>query len=169
MVKPTCNDCCYLIKDYLDDSKLAFTALCDKTKKIHEGKIVTPIISYKTGAMLSISTPNWCPLSSNTMHGAIEKEENVITKKFEDLSYYEQNNFLKTLPKHVEWCDVKEGELYVLPKIRYSKGKLYKVELKTDYLIRMIEVDDSLNPLSVSKNIYKTDCESSFLVAYHKY
>lgn len=156
----TCNSCKHLIKNYTDESHVPFAALCSKTRESNDKISATSVIAYKTGPMLDIQTPSWCPLNM---------EEKTIIKQFKDLTYAEKNDFFKSLPRHTTWDDVKENEYYVLPKTHYSSGKIYKVTSKTQYLIHLSEVNENLCVVSGSKNIYPNDVELSFLVEYHKF
>ena len=163
MIDKHCNLCEHLEKQYIDESHIPFVALCGKTRE----KGCVSVINYRSGPMLAINCPEWCPLTKESKQ--IPMEENVIYKQFKDLSYTEKNNFLKTLPKHIEWDDVKEGNYYVLPKTQYVSGKIYKVTTKTTCLIHLTEVNEKFETTYASKNIYPNDAELSFLVEYHKY
>ena len=79
------------------------------------------------------------------------------------LTYTEKRERMKNLPKHLKWEELKEGEIYVIPKILYQSRKVIKIVFKTENLIRCSEIDEKGEESTILSSIYPTDIDLCLL------
>lgn len=193
MITPTetCNKCQDLVKNFIGDGRLVFNACCGRVS-IDYGDYSRPrVIKYKTGQMLAIDTPDWCPKKHGISKQVLKPigETNPIDKdktraslparvappsqttvqESKPLTYYERRERLKTLPKHLEWDEIKENSVYVIPKILSQARKVVKIVMKTDSLIRAVEINEHGVESTYCSTIYPNDLETVFITKLHKY
>lgn len=173
----TCVDCDSLVKDYIDESKIAFKAKCNRcTVAYSNGTNSLRVIMEKCGPMLTLETPEWCPKKRNVIQEYVhetnldqEKPTLVLpppTKQpVKVLTYTERMDAIKTLPREIEWDDIQVGDIYVLPKsTSYSKGRRIKIATKCDRSFSYYELDlESGEPSWTTRHCFKSDVESTLL------
>ena len=98
----------------------------------------------------------------------VEEEEETpivpIKKSFKDMTYTEKREKLKELPKHIEWGEIKEGSLYVIPKILSQSRKVVKVIAKTDTCCVCHEISQYTGEeYTYSCNVYPSDLDAVFI------
>lgn len=187
-MKKTCNNCTSLVKNFIDDNRLQFNACCNRCLVDYNTYTRPRVIQHKTGSMLEIETPSWCPKERGiTKEYCVEKDTvneipNTETKMLPlfptttttviepvKLTYTEKRERLKNLKKHIEWNDIKEGNVYVIPKILSQQRKVVRVIAKTDNMIRCSEIDEYGKESQYCTNIYPSDIDTTFIIAIHKF
>jgi hypothetical protein len=83
--------------------------------------------------------------------------------------YQEKRSKLEALPKHIEWEDIHEGKIYVVPTIIRQKAKVVRAVTKTEYTLRCVALDENLKDTSYYHNVYRQDLDARFIVEYHKF
>jgi hypothetical protein len=208
--KETCNKCQDLIKNFIGDGRLVFNACCGRVT-IDYGDYTRPrVIKYKTGQMLQIDTPDWCPKKNGISKQVLKPvasdstmvDENEITKRltptttqvnnhpsnedddYDDdeynynptpttqtkpLTYYEKKERLKKMPPHLSWDDIKEGDVYVIPKILTQARKVVRIVMKTDTMLRCSEINEFGEESKCCTSVYPSDIEMVFITNIHKY
>jgi hypothetical protein len=73
------------------------------------------------------------------------------------------------LPKHIEWCDIQEDEVYVIPKILSQSRKVIRVVCKNDNFLRYSEIDEYGNESHTLSSIYPKDIDAVFMTKLLKY
>lgn len=188
MNNETCNICQSLIKNYVGDGRLVFNACCGKVIIDYTSFTRPRVIKYKTGQMLAIETPEWCPKKHGIdkqvlkpIAGESYSDENEITQRSlparvapsaqetRPMTYYERREKLKTLPKHLAWDEIQENGVYVIPKLLSQARKVVKVIMKTENLIRTVEINEHGDESTYSSTIYPNDLETVFITKIHKY
>ena len=185
-MKPICNYCGFLIKNYLDDERRFFNACCTK-RMIDNGDVKRPmVIDFNTYEMADIERPNWCPIhpmgeerEEGTSQLALpckvegehtNEETTVPNKPFKEMTYTEKREAFKQLPKRLEWDDIKEGEYYLIPRIMTTPRKIVHVELKTENCLRCHEVSEYTGTeYSYVTNIFSNDIEAAVIVELHNF
>jgi hypothetical protein len=89
--------------------------------------------------------------------------------KTEYEKYNEKRKKMEKLPRHVEWEDIKEGKLYVIPQIIKQKGKIVRAGRKTEYTLMCNAVDENLQDTCFIHNVYRKDIDAIFIVEYHNF
>lgn len=187
-----CDECKSLIKNHIGDEKVRFNACCASCRIMFNGYSRPRIIKANTGPMLPINTPEWCPknrgvttqwISSDEFRNSIKsssqvqqsssnKENNNTLKQYvkkEYMTYTEKRDKMMTLPKHLKWEDIKEGEIYVIPKILYQTRKVIKVINKGDTFIRYSEIDGNGNETNYISSVYPKDIDMVFITKFLKF
>lgn len=178
-MKPVCNYCGYLIRNYVGDDRRFFTACCGKNL-IVSGCISRPtIIETEVHEACEIDRPSWCPTIASADSNKTEppqtpsveeKKEEEEHKPFKDLSYMEKKEVLKKLPRKLSWDEIKEGEDYLIPKIISSPRKIIRVIHKDDNSIRYHEISEiSGTEYSYSTTMSQDDVEAVMIVKLHNY
>ena len=72
-------------------------------------------------------------------------------------------------PSVMNWKDIKEGDMCVVPRILRQKRKVILVKERNEYVLKCVELDDNLNPTSSYINIYSNDIDIQFIVKIHKF
>ena len=167
-----CNYCGYLIKNYRDHGDIKFNACCGRSIIRTEDCTRPRTISYRIEEKTLIPIPDWCPKLMDTPNGGnahITRAEEVKPQKTEYEIYQEKRSKLERLPNHLDWEDIKEGKIYVIPRIIKQVGKVVRAVCKTEYTLRCIALDDNLKETSFYHNVYRADLDANFIVEYHKF
>jgi hypothetical protein len=149
------------------------------------------IIKAKTGPMVPLPPPEWCPknrgitnmsVSSDMLAQDVNKalpapsqvstpKETVepVVKTYKTMTYTERREKLMALPKHLEWDDIVEGEIYVIPKILSQARKVVRVVMKSDTLLRCSEIDEYGKESQVLCSVYPRDIDVVFMTKVLKY
>ena len=181
----SCHLCNNLVKNYIDDDKIQFNACCGRFMVWFNGYSRPRIIKAKTGPMLPLTPPEWCPknrgvtqmsVSSEMLNKDISKAlpaplptkvEEV--KTYKTMTYTERREKLMALPKHLEWDDIEEDGVYVIPKILSQSRKVVRVIMKNDTLLRCSEIDEYGKESQTLSSIYPKDIDAVFMTKVLKY
>ena len=177
----SCHLCGNLIKNYIDDDKLQFNACCGRFMVLFNTYSRPRLIKAKTGHMLSLTPPEWCPKNNGITNVSIPHSDLIkslpspsqvstasepITKT---MTYTERREKIMSLPKRLAWKDIKEGEIYVIPKILYQARKVVRVIMKSDTLIRCSEIDEYGKESQTLTSVYPSDIDTVFITKVLKY
>ena len=184
----TCNKCPNLIKNFIDDGRLVFNACCGKVIIDYSDYTRPRVIKYKTGQMLQIDTPDWCPKKhgidkqvlkpiGNAQYSDEDESQLSLPARVappsqdtpKQMTYYEKREAMKKLPSHLKWDDIKENEVFVIPKILNQARKVIKILMKTDAIIRYNEINEYGVESSYCGIMYPNDIEAVFITKIHKY
>lgn len=184
-----CNSCEYcgnLIRNYIGEEKLKFNACCGRVL-INIGNTDRPrIIKANTGHMLPLPTPDWCPkkrgvtkeyLTTSELQNEVRSlpspstvsTANSNTEINKPMTYSERREKMMQLPKHIEWDDIEEGGVYVIPKILHQSRKVVRVVVKTESLLRCSEIDEYGKESQVLTSVYPRDIDMVFITKVLKY
>lgn len=184
MEKEFCNNCGNLIKVPLEGDDIRYSACCGRSLITTTSVSRPKTIAAKTGPMVPLPSPEWCPKLRGV---TIEYVEDDVQKQHtaqkclpllpqkttkmttQVLTYTEKRERMKNLPKHLKWEELKEGEIYVIPKILYQSRKVIKIVIKTENLIRCSEIDEKGEESTILSSIYPTDIDSVFITKLLKY
>ena len=169
-----CNLCGNLEKSYEHRVDGHFDAACRAVRYEALNTSRARRIDYNLASTQDIVRPSWCPLNPNNKHLSLpaptqvqspkEDIEELKKKPIEDLTYTERRTLMKELPKHLEWKDIKEGSMYVIPKIMSQSRKIVKVINKTEAVCVCHEISEYTgNECAYSCNIYPSDLDAVFM------
>lgn len=183
-----CHFCNDLVKSYIGDDRTKFNACCNRVLINLPNGQRPRVISANVHQTDVIKKPRWCPKDrgvnkeyytpdelSNTIRKGLPSPSTVSTNSSTNLetnrtmTYSEKRERLMALPKHLEWEDIKEGETYVIPKILYQSRKVVKIVMKTDAIIRCVEINESGDEKNYLTTIYPKDIEVVFITKALKY
>lgn len=184
--KQTCQFCGCLIKNYLGTNRTKFNACCGKFFITYPKGTRPRIIQANIEDSANIATPSWCPKIMGVTSRTIASQDLIdeVDETFEaattrpttqtntvktTMTYTEKREQMLSLPRKLEWEDIKEGEYYVIPQIQYQAPKLVKVALKTETLIRCNEVKSDGSISAATNFIYPKDIDMVFITKYHKF
>jgi hypothetical protein len=158
-----CNFCPNLVKTRVDGSVDRFDVACGITSYEAFGVTRPRKINCGVGFSDEIYTPQWCPRNKSTEQ---PKEESHIAYT----SYSDRREKMKSLKRMVEWDDIQEGEIYIIPKILNQPRKLVRVISKSDLSCSCHEINENTgNEYSYSMNVYQKDLDAIFLNKIHKF
>jgi hypothetical protein len=69
----------------------------------------------------------------------------------------------------MNWKDIKEGDMCVVPKILQQKRKLVLVKERNEYVLKCVLLDNNLQPTTTYTNIYSNDIDVKFIVKIHNF
>ena len=182
----SCEYCSSLIKNYIGDDRLQFNACCGRCMVTFNTYLRPRIIKAKTGPMLPLPTPDWCPkkrgvtteyLTASELQNEVKSlpspstvsTANSNTEINKPMTYSEKREKMMQLPKHIEWNDIKEGDVYVIPKILHQSRKVVRVVIKTESLLRCSEIDEYGKESQVLTSVYPRDIDMVFITKVLKY
>lgn len=161
-----CNECVHLVKDYsaCDGEDFGqFDARCSLETFPHIGGCHERLIDCNVTLKNNISKPSWCPLAKKE---TTKQESNT---QLDTNSYYNKRDKLKRIRKHIEWDDIKEGTLYVIPRIMYQPKKIIKVVTKTPFCCSCKEINDEGKESSFNVVFYPSDIEAVLINKLHNF
>lgn len=161
----TCNYCPYLMKIPKTDCRYIYK--CGKATYQLEGSKYFRIVDADAWAMKNIPSPSWCPLSDSDRNK--QKQLPMPTTTTAPNSYQAKREAMKLFPRQIEWEDIQEGGIYVVPKILYQPRKIVKVEMRNEYICRCHEVDENGNCSTIVTNLYPSDLDTIMLVKKHEF
>ena len=136
-------------------------------------------IDYNVTRMQTIVAPSWCPLKEDKTHlpsvinDSTAQETSSKTNTASNpsyTSYADRREKMKGLRKHLDWDEIKEGNVYVIPKILSQSRKILKVITKTDMSCICHEINEfSGNEYSFNTTVYPSDLDAIFITKYHKF
>lgn len=157
-----CNYCESLQKEYYGSYGISSRAVCGACQNtMGMPKYIDTVFSD----IETIDTPAWCPKRQNDSSAA-----NDQTSPKKTYTYAEKRSIIMDFPRNVAWDDIKEGSLYVIPKILYSPMKVVKVESidNTKAICRELSFDDGFRE-RYTTYIYPNDIDAIMLVPFHTY
>ena len=170
-ILPRCNECGYLIKSYVYGGTQIYNATCGKhiimTDSIERPRVIQRNVA---GNHTTIFRPSWCPkIMTATPEPPKLALPATVSKPTTYDDYYEKRNKMKELPSIYKWKDIKEGDICVVPRILRQKRKIVLVKERNDYVLKCVELDDSLQVTSTFTNIYSNDIDVKFIVKLRKF
>lgn len=180
----TCNGCVNLSRHYAHCEADHFDAACKVVSYEAFGQTRPRRIEYNLSPNQEIITPSWCPLKeSNAQLLLPSKTETPTRPRPQDTgpqpsqssnqgytSYSDRREKMKTLKKHVEWDDIEEGKMYVIPKILSQARKIVKVITKTSMSCICHEISEYTgNEYTYNCTVYPSDLDAVFITELHKF
>ena len=182
----SCELCNNLIKNYYNQGSVKYNACCGKALITFGCGYRPRIIKANTGPMLPLPTPDWCPkkrgvtreyLSSSDLQNEVKALPSPSTVSASNsnsainrpMTYSEKREKMMQLPKHIEWDEIEEGGVYVIPKILHQTRKVIRVVVKTESLLRCSEIDEYGKESQVLTSVYPRDIDMVFMTKVLKY
>lgn len=188
MDRKLCNGCVNLERNYEMRFGGRFDAACKVCTYEALGSKRARRIDFNVSPSSDIVTPDWCPLkdskpyglpSPSTVSSARPKPQETgphpstvptPTNDVSQLTYAEKRERLKTLPKHLEWNEIQEGHIYVIPKIMSQCRKIVKVLSKTEMCCSCHEISETTgNEYQYICSVYPSDLEAVFITEIHNF
>ena len=173
-MKETCNKCSSLLKLYPTNDSISFRACCKKSL-VNFGQITKPrTIVEKTGPMLEIETPDWCPTKRGVVKEIINGEKQPLllpppSQTYKPMTYSEKREKMMNLPKRLNWDEIEENGIYVIPKNLSQTRKVIRVIFKNEYSIRYSVIDEYGEESKTLSSIYPKDIDAIFITKILKY
>lgn len=178
-----CNDCVNLKRNYEHCETGHFDASCKVVSYSAFGNTRPRRIDYNLAPNQSIVSPTWCPLkdsaaqlmlpspsSSRPKPQETGPQPNTSTSTPIYTSYSDRREKMKELKKHIEWDDIKEGNIYVIPKILNQARKIVKVITKTNMSCICHEISDITgNEFTYNCTVYPSDLDTVFITELRKF
>lgn len=143
-----CNNCQFRkIKQFSFSPE--FNAYCTKKNRLVQCNIAKDVFP--------IQSPWWCPFDTEDK----DKFLNAFTKETQKWS---------TVPKHLQWKDIREGDVIRIPRINGTKPKIIKVVSVANFCISGHEIDDSGKCLdSQITYVYPGETIAKYMVKIKKF
>ena len=167
-----CNQCVNLTRSYEMRSAGRFDAACKIVTYEALGEKRPRRIDFNVSSGQSIVAPNWCPLNGNVPIGLPTPSQVSTTTPTStgELTYSERREKMKQLPKHLEWGDIKEGHVYIIPKILSQARKIVKVIAKTELCCSCHEISETTgNEYQYNCSVYPSDLDAVFITELRKF
>ena len=167
-----CNKCIHLQRSYENCVNGRFDASCKLVKFEAFGEDRPRRMQYSVSLNDDIVSPNWCPLkkeASNILNNTSSSSLPTTTPSSQTstpayTSISDRREKMKELPKHIEWKDIKEGGMYVIPRILSQSKKIVKVITKTDMSCICHEISEYTgNEYTYNTTVYPTDLDAVFI------
>lgn len=165
-----CNECVNLTKSYEMRSAGRFDAACKIVTYEALGEKRPRRIDFNLSVGQTIVAPQWCPLLASNPIGlpspsqVSTPSETTTPKPTRELTYSERRERMKELPKHLEWEDIEEGKVYVIPKIMSQARKIVKVIAKTELCCSCHEISEITgNEYQYNCSVYPSDLDAVFI------
>ena len=181
----SCHLCGNLIKNYIGEDRLRFNACCGRSLIGFNSYSRPRVIKAATGPMVPLPPPEWCPKKRGVTKEYItstEAEQDLVRKclpapstatqnivQNRPMTYSERREKLMALPKRLEWDEIEEGGVYVIPKILSQARKVVRVVMKTDDILRCSEIDEFGKESQVLTSVYPRDIDVVFITKVLKY
>jgi hypothetical protein len=183
----TCNGCENLIRDYANCVNNRFDAACRAVTYTAFNVSRPRRIDYNLSPNQDVAVPTWCPLkSSNAMLPTPSQVTHKPNPQYTgpgvqttpppppmtnvQNSYSDKRERMKGLRKHIEWLDIKEGHVYVIPKILNQSRKIVKVITKTDMSCICHEISEYTgNEYNYNSTFYPSDLDAVFITELHNF
>lgn len=173
-----CNNCSHLSKHYEHCDNGHFDAACNLVSYEAFGTSRPRRIDYNISANQTIVSPTWCPLKgkkenqlalpSQVTHRPNPQQTGPHTPSY--TSYSDRREKMKGLKPHIAWSDIKEGNMYIIPKILSQSRKIVKVITKTDLSCICHEISEYTgNEYQYNATFYPSDLEAVFITEMHEF
>lgn len=180
-----CNNCVNLSRSYSNCYEGRYDASCKVATYEAFGTTRPRRIDSNLTPNQTIISPNWCPLKSSNAQlclPVLSKQTNPIPSSTtpktpntaEHVSTYTSQNDrrekMKLLKRHLEWADIQEGKMYVIPKILSQSRKIVKVITKTDMSCICHEISEYTgNEYTYNCTVYPSDLDAVFITELHNF
>ena len=163
-----CNECVNLTRSYEMRESGRFDAACKIVTYEALGTSRPRRIDFNLSAGQTIVAPSWCPLKINAETKPLglptPSQVSNTPKPTGELTYTERRERMKSLPKHIEWDDIQEGKVYVIPKILSQARKIVKVIAKTEMCCSCHEISETTgNEYQYNCSVYPSDLDAVFI------
>ena len=170
-----CNNCVNLARHYEHCDVGRFDAACKVVSYEAFGQKRDRRIGYSLAINETIMSPTWCPLRNNgnsqlalqaqsTRPRPQDTGPHPSTSTTATLSYSDKREKMKSLKRHIEWDDIKEGKIYVIPKILSQGRKIVKVITKTNMSCICHEISEYTgNEYTYNCMVYPSDLDAVFI------
>lgn len=172
-----CNDCVNLVKDDAYSRNGAFDAICKACTYQAFGRTNPRKIRFSAQPDEDIVTPQWCPIMQAAMQLAGYKpipstspSTPASTTENASLSYTEKRERMKDIRRHVQWDEIEEGKMYVIPKIMSQPRKIVKVITKLELSCICHEISEYTgNEYTYNTVLYPSDLNSILIAELKTY
>ena len=176
-----CNECVNLTKDYTHCGMGRFDAACKIVSYEAFGEKRPRRIDYNLAPRQDIISPNWCPLKESAAQLMLPSQ---VTHKPNPqqtgpqgssssngyTSYSDRREKMKNLKSHMEWKDIEEGKVYLIPRILSQSRKIVKVITKTDLSCICHEISEYTgNEYQYNSTFYPSDLDAVFITEMHEF
>lgn len=174
-----CNGCVNLSRHYEHCMQGHFDAACKVVSYRAFGNERSRRIDYNVSPNQEIVSPNWCPLKESNRQLALPST--VTRPKPQETgphstntppytSFSDRRDKMKELRKHIEWENIEEGKIYVIPKILSQARKIVKVITKTNMSCICHEISEYTgNEFSYNCTVYPSDLDAVFITELRKF
>ena len=183
MDRKLCNQCVNLERNYEMRFGGRFDAACKICTYEALGATRPRRIDFNVSVGSDIVTPDWCPLkaklpyglpSPTTVSSARPKPQETgpqpSANESGELTYAEKRDRMKLLPKHLEWDDIQEGHVYIIPRIMNQSRKLVRVLSKTEMCCSCHEISETTgNEYQYICSVYPNDLDAVFITEIHNF
>ena len=173
MCRRVCNECVNLTRSYEMRDNGRFDAACKIVTYEALGTSRPRRIDFNLSVGQTIVAPTWCPLKEGAQQLGLPTPSQVSTRPLPqqtgprpsgELTYSERREKMKELPKHLEWADIEEGKVYVIPKILSQARKIVKVITKTEMCCSCHEISETTgNEYQYNCSVYPSDLDAVFI------
>lgn len=175
-----CNECINLLRDYEHCSEGKFDAAC-KAMSYTAFNVTRPRrIDYNLLPNQDISSPTWCPLKNTAAQLLLTAEPSSTRPLPQNTgprpstttpsTTYDRREKMKELRKHLAWDDIKEGNMYVIPKILDKSRKVVRVITKTPMSCICHEISEYTGAeYTYNCMVYPSDLEAIFITEMRKF
>lgn len=189
----TCDFCSSLVKSYLGDDRSKYNACCNRCLVRFNGSTESRprVIKANVSPMVILPSPDWCPRNKGIVKEYISSDRLLEDMNFQEfrrsglllpttssstvkdvsrpLTYTEKRDKLSTMPKHLQWDEIEEDGVYVIPKILYQGRKVIRVVSKTENFLRFCEIDEYGKESQTLTSLYPKDIDAVFITKVLKY
>ena len=174
----TCNECRYLKRMFEGCGQGRFDAACEAVTYEAFGISRPRRIDYNLDYDSTIIAPSWCPEKNkqltlpqkSTVTRPIPQMTGPQPSSSTAISYSDRRERMKNLRKHIEWDDIEEGKVYVIPKILSQARKIVKVITKTQMSCVCHEISEITgNEFTYNCMVYPSDLEAVFINELHNF
>lgn len=183
--KRLCNDCVNLARDYEHCSDGRFDASCKAMSYTAFGETRPRRIDYNLKINQDISSPTWCPLKESQAQLLLPTQaqstrplpqntgphpSTTVGNTPSYTSCSDRREKMKLLRKHLEWDDIKEGGIYVIPKILSQSRKIVRVITKSKMSCICHEISEYTGAeYSYNCTVYPSDLDAVFITELHNF
>ena len=178
-----CNNCVNLARYYEHCVDGHFDAACKATSYQAFGEVRPRRIAYSLAMNQDVHCPNWCPLKDSKAQLLLPSQSQVSSRpRPQDTgprsstttqvptTYSDRREMMKSLRRHIEWENIEEGKMYVIPKILNQARKIVKVITKTNMSCICHEISEYTgNEYNYNCTVYPSDLDAVFITEYHKF
>lgn len=179
----SCHLCGSLIKNYIGDDRLRFNACCGRSIIGYTTFTRPRVIKANIGPMVPLPIPSWCPKKRGVVNeyvspSVVEEEPTpklpllpIVAKEEpkKPMTYAEKKEKLMGFPRRIEWDDIEEDAIYVIPKIMSQSRKVVRIIVKSDTFLRCSEIDEYGEESKTLTSIYPKDIDAVFITKLLRY
>ena len=163
-----CNECVNLTRSYENCVGSHFDAACKAETYTAFGVSRPRRIAYNILPNETINTPSWCPLKKTAaqllLPSTPTRPRPQDTGPHTPTTVTDRRERMKALRRHIEWEDIEEGKIYVIPKIMSQSRKIVKVITKTNMSCICHEISEYTgNEYTYNSTFYPSDLDAVFI------